>query len=136
MRMMTTRLVLPGMTQANGQASGLTFSALGHRHNHRTERWQQSSASVVCTVALRCAEAQWVDMESRQSRYSDIRNIPQRSTATDAVKAATPVKREESKGPSAAALPPVSMSQVDVNAIPIHKGTGKPITQVNIDEGQ
>jgi hypothetical protein len=27
------------------------------------------------------------------------------------------------------------MSKVDVNAIPVHKGTGKPITQVNIDEG-
>ncbi len=76
-------------------------------------------------------------MESRQSRYSDIRNIPQRSTAGDATaKTAAPIKRDESKGPPGAALPPVSTSQVDVNAIPIHKGTGKPITQVNIDEGQ
>lgn len=30
----------------------------------------------------------------------------------------------------------MSTSKVDINAIPIHKGTGKPITQVNIDEGR
>ena len=29
----------------------------------------------------------------------------------------------------------MAKSKIDVNAIPIHKGTGKPITQVNIDEG-
>lgn len=28
----------------------------------------------------------------------------------------------------------MATSKVDINAIPIHKGTGKPITQVNIDE--
>jgi pre-mRNA 3'-end-processing factor FIP1 len=32
--------------------------------------------------------------------------------------------------------PPVSTSKIDVNAIPIHKQTGKPLTQVNIDEGK
>lgn len=35
---------------------------------------------------------------------------------------------------SGAELPAVRTSTVDINAIPIHKGTGKPITQVNIDE--
>ncbi|RYP04904.1 hypothetical protein DL764_004174 [Monosporascus ibericus] len=69
-----------------------------------------------------------------QSRYSDIRNIPQRTTSSDAtVKPA--IKREDSqKSPSGADLPPVSTSKIDVNAIPVYKPVGKPITQVNIDE--
>ncbi|KAB5523827.1 Fip1 domain-containing protein [Coniochaeta sp. 2T2.1] len=70
-----------------------------------------------------------------QSRYSDIRNIPQRSTANDATVKAAPIKKEERKpSVSGADLPAVSTSKVDINAIPIHKATGKPITQVNIDE--
>ncbi|KAH8912681.1 Fip1-domain-containing protein [Coniochaeta sp. PMI_546] len=71
-----------------------------------------------------------------QSRYSEIRNIPQRSTSNDATVKAVPVKKEETPKPSisGADLPAVSTSKVDINAIPIHKGTGKPITQVNIDE--
>ncbi|KAI1266970.1 Fip1 motif-domain-containing protein [Xylariaceae sp. FL1019] len=68
-----------------------------------------------------------------QSRYSDIRNIPQRSTSTDTSTKA-PIKKEQpSKSAPTAELPPVSTSKIDVHAIPIHKGTGKPITQVNID---
>ncbi|ETS73640.1 hypothetical protein PFICI_14586 [Pestalotiopsis fici W106-1] len=68
-----------------------------------------------------------------QSKYSDIRNIPQRTTSSDAaVKPA--VKKDEASPASGAELPAVSTSKIDVNAIPIHKGTGKPITQVNIDE--
>lgn len=71
-----------------------------------------------------------------QSRYSEIRNIPQRSTSNDATVKPAPVKKEETPKPSisGADLPAVSTSKVDINAIPIHKGTGKPITQVNIDE--
>lgn len=69
-----------------------------------------------------------------QSKYSDIRNIPQRTTSSDAtVKPA--LKKEEASPASGAELPPISTSKIDVNVIPIHKGTGKPITQVNIDEG-
>ncbi|KAI3320174.1 Fip1-domain-containing protein [Xylariaceae sp. AK1471] len=69
-----------------------------------------------------------------QSRYSDIRNIPQRSTSTD-TSTKPPVKKEEpSKGFSGAELPPVSTSTIDVNAIPVYKPAGKPITQVNIDQ--
>jgi pre-mRNA 3'-end-processing factor FIP1 len=73
----------------------------------------------------------------RQSRYSDIRNIPQRSTANDTAVKPAPVKKEESRKRSAsgAELPAVATSKIDINAVPIHKGTGKPITQVNIDEG-
>jgi pre-mRNA 3'-end-processing factor FIP1 len=74
-----------------------------------------------------------------QSRYSDIRNIPQRTASSDGA-ARPPVKKEESTQrqlpSSGAELPAVATSKVDVNAIPIHMGTGKPITQVNIDEGE
>ncbi|KAI5861547.1 Fip1 motif-domain-containing protein [Durotheca rogersii] len=70
-----------------------------------------------------------------QSRYSDIRNIPQRSASTD-VATKSAVKKEDApaKGTSGADLAAVSTSTVDVNAIPIYKPAGKPITQVNIDE--
>ncbi|KAI8631896.1 Fip1 motif-domain-containing protein [Xylariaceae sp. FL1651] len=69
-----------------------------------------------------------------QSRYSDIRNIPQRSTSTD-TSTKPPIKKEEpSKSTSGVELPPVSTSKIDVNAIPIYKPAGKPITQVNIDQ--
>ncbi|KAI0910882.1 Fip1-domain-containing protein [Ustulina deusta] len=69
-----------------------------------------------------------------QSRYSDIRNIPQRSTSAD-TSIKPPVKKEEpSKGVSAAELPPVSTSTIDVHAVPIYNPVGKPITQVNIDQ--
>ncbi|KAI0392413.1 Fip1-domain-containing protein [Xylariaceae sp. FL0594] len=71
------------------------------------------------------------------SRYNDIRNIPQRSTSTDAT-AKPPIKKEEpsksSSGPSTADLPPVSTSTIDVNAVPVYKPVGKPITQVDIDQ--
>ncbi|KAI1340319.1 Fip1 motif-domain-containing protein [Xylariaceae sp. FL0016] len=69
-----------------------------------------------------------------QPRYSDIRNIPQRTASSDG--AAKPVVKKEdpAKSASNANLQPVSTSKVDVNAIPIYKPTGKPITQVNIDE--
>ena len=79
----------------------------------------------------------------RQSKYSDIRNIPQRSTANDAADPAS-AKREGSKGPSAAnvATPSAdktsaaaSKSTIDIDANPIYPAAGKPITQVNIDEG-
>ncbi|KAI1123455.1 Fip1-domain-containing protein [Nemania abortiva] len=69
-----------------------------------------------------------------QSRYSDIRNIPQRSASTDTT-TKPPVKKEEtSKGTASAELPPVSTSTIDVNAVPVYKPVGKPITQVNIDQ--
>ncbi|KAJ4286897.1 cleavage polyadenylation factor subunit fip1 [Collariella sp. IMI 366227] len=66
---------------------------------------------------------------------------PQRSTASDTtarVKPATAPKRQHSDAHpphnSLPEFPPVSMSKVDVHAIPIHKPTGKPLTAVNIDE--
>lgn len=69
------------------------------------------------------------------ARYSDIRNIPQRTTSTDGASKPVLKKEDTNKSVSGADLPAVATSKVDVNAIPIHKATGKPITQVNIDEG-
>ncbi|SPQ23996.1 2a8508b2-eaf7-4dab-a09e-68c8be849fe6 [Thermothielavioides terrestris] len=71
-----------------------------------------------------------------QSRYSEIKNIPQRSASSDGTTKPAPVKRESPRQQAAttADYPPVSTSKIDVNAIPIHKPSGKPITQVNIDE--
>ncbi|KYK61966.1 Pre-mRNA polyadenylation factor Fip1 [Drechmeria coniospora] len=80
-----------------------------------------------------------------QAKYSDIRNIPQRSTSTDATAKATAVRKEDESKPSTAlniAAPSAdqtsaaaSKSTVDINAIPTYPAAGKPITQVNIDEG-
>ncbi|KAI8956545.1 Fip1 motif-domain-containing protein [Daldinia sp. FL1419] len=70
-----------------------------------------------------------------QSRYSDIRNIPQRSASSDTTKPVA-VKKDNvpSQSVSGRDLPAVSTSKVDVNVIPVYKPVGKPITQVNIDE--
>lgn len=77
------------------------------------------------------------DNHARQSKYSEIRNIPQRSTTAPEgapPKQSPSVPREEPRQQQQTELPPVSTSKIDVNAIPIHKPTGKPLTQVNIDE--
>jgi hypothetical protein len=79
----------------------------------------------------------------RQSKYSDIRNIPQRTTSSDGV-ATVSVKKEESKSHSSAHIgvpsadktsAAASKSTIDINANPEYPAAGKPITQVNIDEG-
>ncbi|OAA33621.1 Pre-mRNA polyadenylation factor Fip1 [Moelleriella libera RCEF 2490] len=81
----------------------------------------------------------------RQSKYSDIRNIPQRSTSSDSPSKPGPVKKEEDiksvnnakslATPSAdKASAAASRSKIDINANPVYAGAGKPITQVNIDE--
>ncbi|KAM0561303.1 hypothetical protein ACHAPJ_003182 [Fusarium lateritium] len=73
----------------------------------------------------------------------DIRNIPQRTASNDMPAQPAPVKKEsESRQPSVNVAAPsadktsaaASKSTIDVNVNPIHLGTGKPITQVNIDE--
>ncbi|KAI1252603.1 hypothetical protein MGN70_004806 [Eutypa lata] len=69
-----------------------------------------------------------------QSRYSDIRNIPQRTTSSDATVKPAIKKEDSQKSTSGADLPPVSTSKIDVNALPVYTPVGKPITQVNIDE--
>ena len=82
----------------------------------------------------------------RQSKYSDIRNIPQRSTSNDTPSKPAVTKTEEAPvaaqplnlaAPSAdQASQAASKSTIDINANPIYPEAGKPITQVNIDEGQ
>ncbi|KAG5972098.1 cleavage polyadenylation factor subunit fip1 [Claviceps digitariae] len=83
-----------------------------------------------------------------QSKYSDIRNIPQRTTSGDSTSKSAPVKKEEKSksgrtpgtalnvaAPSAdKASAAASRSTIDINANPVYPSTGKPITQVNIDE--
>ncbi|KAK1723681.1 hypothetical protein CaCOL14_007172 [Colletotrichum acutatum] len=82
-----------------------------------------------------------------QSRYSDIRNIPQRSASNDMAIKAAPVKEEDSARASPSDLPlgvpsadkaaaAASKSTIDVNANPDYPPVGKPITAVNIDEGK
>lgn len=83
----------------------------------------------------------------RQSKYSDIRNIPQRSTSTDTPVKPAPAKKEEesraSTGAANVAAPSAdqtsaaaSKSTIDINTNPVYPAAGKPITQVNIDEGR
>ncbi|EQL03412.1 hypothetical protein G6O67_004210 [Ophiocordyceps sinensis] len=80
-----------------------------------------------------------------QAKYSEIRNIPQRSTSTDIPVKPAPIKKEDTPRtlPSAAnvAAPSAdqtsaaaSKSTVDINANPVYAAAGKPITQINIDE--
>lgn len=74
---------------------------------------------------------------TRQSRYSNIKDIPQRSISNDTATKAPPKKPDSPaarKQSSGADLPAVRTSTLDINAIPTHKPTGKPLTQVNIDE--
>ena len=79
----------------------------------------------------------------RQSKYSDIRNIPQRTASSDVPTQPAPARKDSESRPSVNVAAPsadktsaaASKSTIDVNANPIHPGTGKPITQVNIDEG-
>ncbi|KAK5996991.1 Pre-mRNA polyadenylation factor FIP1 [Cladobotryum mycophilum] len=80
-----------------------------------------------------------------QTKYSDIRNIPQRSASNDAPAKPSSVKKEDDSrtvsttlniaAPSAdSTSAAASKSTIDINAIPVHPAAGKPITQVNIDE--
>lgn len=67
--------------------------------------------------------------------------MPQRTSTSDTAPTISPVKKEpkESKvAPltSGADLPGIATSKIDINAKPIYEPAGKPITQVNIDEGE
>lgn len=78
----------------------------------------------------------------QQSKYSDIRNIPQRTASSDVPTQPAPARKDSESRPSVNVAAPsadktsaaASKSTIDVNVNPIHPGTGKPITQVNIDE--
>lgn len=72
-----------------------------------------------------------------QPRYNDIRNIPQRTGASDVVTKPSAPKKETLKATqqvSGKDLPGISTSKINVDAKPIYVPAGKPITQVNIDE--
>ncbi|RFU32903.1 hypothetical protein B7463_g3464, partial [Scytalidium lignicola] len=70
-----------------------------------------------------------------QSRYNEIRNIPQRGTTSDASAKPAVVKKETTSKPvSGADLPGIATSKIDIDAKPIYEPAGKPITQVDIDE--
>ncbi|ROT41962.1 Fip1-domain-containing protein [Sodiomyces alkalinus F11] len=80
-----------------------------------------------------------------QSRYSDIRNIPQRSASNDVSTKQPPASKSpqpkiESPAqrlavPSAdKAAAAASSSKIDINGNPIYTPTGKHITAINIDE--
>ncbi|TVY51051.1 Pre-mRNA polyadenylation factor FIP1 [Lachnellula cervina] len=75
-----------------------------------------------------------------QSKYNNIRDIPQRNTSGDAPAKSAAVKKESKDKAtptvSGADLPGVSTSKIDVNAKPVYEPAGKRITQVNIDEGK
>ena len=79
-------------------------------------------------------------MRRSQARYNEIRNVPQRTSTNDTTPAVAPIKKEakekkRSPSVSGADLPGIATSKIDVNAKPIYEPAGKPITQVNIDEG-
>ncbi|TVY91356.1 Pre-mRNA polyadenylation factor [Lachnellula willkommii] len=75
-----------------------------------------------------------------QSKYNNIRDIPQRNTSGDAPAKPAAVKKgsKDKATPtvSGANLPGVSTSKIDVNAKPVYEPAGKRITQINIDEGK
>jgi pre-mRNA 3'-end-processing factor FIP1 len=112
---------------------------IGYRYHHRKKRWHES-CSAVSSVPLFIA---FVAHAPRQPRYNEIRNIPQRTTTSDVAAKLPPVKKEKGAATKAAGTPPVSgadlpglaISKIDVDAKPIYEPAGKPITQVNIDEG-
>jgi pre-mRNA 3'-end-processing factor FIP1 len=74
------------------------------------------------------------------SKYNTIRNIPERAASSDTVTKPAAVKKETSVKAtptiSGSYLPGISTSKIDIDAKPIYEPAGKPITQVNIDEGK
>lgn len=75
----------------------------------------------------------------RQSRYSDIKNIPQRTASGEVSAKPAPAKDEQKPLPVPSAdqaAAAASSSKIDINANPVYPAAGKPITQVNIDTGK
>ncbi len=109
---------------------------LGHRYYYRTKGWRQSrTPSRVCMLSIPIRS---ILTFFSQPRYNDIRNIPQRTITSE--QASKPAAKKEKAvkdkpQPSGAHLPGLSTSTIDINAKPVYEPAGKPITQVNIDEG-
>jgi pre-mRNA 3'-end-processing factor FIP1 len=74
------------------------------------------------------------------SKYNNIRNLAERAASSEVVTKPAAVKKESSAKAtppvSGSDLPGISTSKIDINAKPIYEPAGKPITQVNIDEGK
>lgn len=51
------------------------------------------------------------------------------------MKASAVKKETPARGVTTSGLPGISTSKIDVDAKPLYKPAGKPITQVNIDDG-
>lgn len=76
---------------------------------------------------------------TRQSRYSDIKNIPQRTASGEIASKPAPVKEEQRPLPVPSAdqaAAAASSSKININANPVYPPAGKPITHVNIDTGK
>ena len=114
----------------------LLMGATGYRNCHGEKRWHHSCPSVRPFGILRSDRA---NKTHSTSRYNNIRDIPQRQASTDTITRPSVVKKETpAKGTPAVSgseLPGISTSKIDVDAKPIYEPAGKPITQVNIDEG-
>lgn len=116
---------------------------LGYRYHHREERWLCALKTYVC-VALSCAQLQMFRINVLNRGASSTIPIPTGShnkiTAEAEAKSPT-LKSEKPKKPSdtqavpGAELPGLATSKIDVNAKPMYEPAGKPITQINIDEG-
>ncbi len=109
---------------------------LGYRYYYRTKGWRQSRTTT--RVCILSTPFKSILIFFSQPRYNDIRNIPQRTIASEpASKPAAKKERavKDKAQPSGAHLPGLSTSTIDINAKPVYELAGKPITQVNIDEG-
>lgn len=130
--MKTTMMIQYGTVSTNKEI--LADHCSGHRDRNRAQRRHDSRTS---NVRVTITTTRIVLTISRTSKYSDIRNIPQRSTASDAA-----TTKDDSKPKAANVAAPsadttsraASKSNIDIDNNPIYPAVGKPITQVNIDE--
>lgn len=110
------------------------FTEYGDHHREKGRYISSTAIVSPCAFGLAATIPQSDKVTCRQSRYSNIKDIPQRSISSNTATKAPPSKPEDTRPSGGADLPAIKTSTVDINAIPTHKGTGKPITQVNIDE--
>lgn len=70
-------------------------------------------------------------------KQNEQRTVPQKSSTDGSNTRSQSIKKENKadKSPSGAQLPGIATSKIDVNAKPVYEPAGKPITEVNIDDG-
>lgn len=115
----------------------------GRRNCHRVQGGRKAGTSTVWLSSSRLPKA---DAESR--KHSRVETLKSGSTRAESPIAGTKgglssvVKSEPSAKlttpPSkpGSSYPAIKSSSIDVNAVPIHEATGKPITELDLDEGQ